>query len=168
MGRGKHENIATHWPHVHGAAASAGAWLRAKVLEISAALLAKPLTKNVANSFTYKNGVSSIETYAGLAEPIFHARVGMVVAVFTLSNFVQLKHAFHNTSTESILLQHAVVLLISLRKTSIFTKTTHRDMDGTCLVDYKVPVHFKAFSLKNSRPIPGSQFTIYQYIMLLT
>jgi len=36
----------THWPHVHGVAASASVWLRAKESENSAAPWAKWLEKN--------------------------------------------------------------------------------------------------------------------------
>jgi len=45
----KQAHRVTHWPRVHGLAASAGAWLRANESEISASLWAKWLSQEGLN-----------------------------------------------------------------------------------------------------------------------
>ena len=57
--------------------------------------------------------VDIASTYTGLTEPIFHPCIGMIVAVFALTNLVQLKQVPQIDSITEELLQVSNAKLLS-------------------------------------------------------
>jgi len=79
----KQAHRATHWPRVHGLAASAGVWLRANESEISAALWAKWLEKEILTSWLYLTGIFTIY------HPVWYHTAMLYFHVWLLSNSIQ-------------------------------------------------------------------------------